>query len=371
MAEPEKKPRPRIKKVKGHGGHHGGAWKVAYADFVTAMMALFLVLWLVSQADTKLKQAIAQYFRSPGVFDTQRGGILEGPKQVSKEPTSMTSKEEEQALFSVAKLLRQEFATRPEFSSVRDQVKIDVTAEGLRIQIVDKAERVSFASGSSTLTAEAKAVIAEIAHGICALPNPISIGGHTDRRNFSPNSAYTNWELSTDRANAARRELETNCVKPEMVTKVVGYADTEPLIPSDPYAPSNRRISITVMRTGGNTPSAAMVVPDEEASAGGKIKAEKHADKDAGKDAEKHSGDEEETVKPKTDKEKSSVEETKKPADAAATKTVSKTASAPVPALSEQQLMKNKLANEHSVKVGEADQLPAGVTRTREAKPAH
>src|SRR3954452_20919547 len=100
MPEPQKKPRRRVKKVKGHGGHHGGAWKVAYADFVTAMMALFLVLWLVFSADTKLKQAIASYFRSPGVFDTMRGGILSQAKKVSKEPQALTSKDDEQSLFS-------------------------------------------------------------------------------------------------------------------------------------------------------------------------------------------------------------------------------------------------------------------------------
>src|SRR6185369_1506157 len=103
--EEEKKPRRRVKKKRAHQGHHGGAWKVAYADFVTAMMALFLVLWLVSQADVKLKQAIAAYFRSPGVFDTMQGGILSQAKKVSKEPVSLTSKDEEQVLFSVAETL--------------------------------------------------------------------------------------------------------------------------------------------------------------------------------------------------------------------------------------------------------------------------
>src|SRR5947207_12243610 len=113
--EPEKRPRRRIKKVKVHGAHHGGAWKVAYADFVTAMMALFLVLWLVSQADTKLKQAIASYFRSPGVFDTMAGGILSQAKKISKEPQSLTSKDDEQSLFSAAQTLQKQFSTRPEF----------------------------------------------------------------------------------------------------------------------------------------------------------------------------------------------------------------------------------------------------------------
>src|SRR5215510_10549521 len=159
--EEEKKPRRRVKKVKGHGGHHGGAWKVAYADFVTAMMALFLVLWLVSQADTKLKQAIANYFRSPGVFDMQAGGIVSGPKKVSKDPTPLTSKDEEQALFGIATTLKKKFDTRPEFSKYKDQIKSEMTEQGLRIQILDKADRVSFASGSSGLTPDARAILKE------------------------------------------------------------------------------------------------------------------------------------------------------------------------------------------------------------------
>lgn len=265
--EPEKKPRRRVKKVKGHGGgHHGGAWKVAYADFVTAMMALFLVLWLVSQADTKLKAAIAQYFRSPGVFDTQAGGIMSGPKKVSKEPTELTSKDEEQALFGLASLLKKQFSTRPEFSTYKDQIQIELTEEGLQIQILDKAERVSFSSGSSELTPGARSVLDEIAKGVCELPNPLLIGGHTDRHLFAPNSTYTNWELSADRANAARRELEKGCVKPEQIKRIVGYADTNLLVPTDPYAMANRRISITVMRL--HAPAKEEEKPEPEAALG-------------------------------------------------------------------------------------------------------
>lgn len=242
------KPRRRIKKAKGHGGHHGGAWKVAYADFVTAMMALFLVLWLVSQADIKLKQAIAAYFRSPGVFDTLQGGILSQAKKVSKEPGSLTSKDDEQALFGVAEALQKQFSTRPEFTQYKDQVQINVTEEGLRIQLIDKADRVSFQSGSAELTADAAAILTEIALGICKLPNKIKIGGHTDSRVFPSNNGYTNWELSADRANAARRILEQGCVKSDQIMRIVGFADTEHLVPEDPYSPANRRISIVVMR---------------------------------------------------------------------------------------------------------------------------
>lgn len=244
----EKKPRRRIKKVAGHGGHHGGAWKVAYADFVTAMMALFLVLWLLSQADTKLKESIANYFRAPGAFNTLRGGILDGPKKVSKEPSSLSSKDEEKAFLSAAISIKRQFASRPEFNGIKDQVKVDVTAEGLRIQIIDKADKVSFDSGSAELKDSAKTILAEVARSVCQLPNPITIGGHTDRKPFGEGATYTNWELSADRANAARRALEANCIKPSQIRRVIGYADTELLTPDDPYGASNRRISITVLR---------------------------------------------------------------------------------------------------------------------------
>src|SRR5262245_21523171 len=170
------KRRRRVKKVKHGHGHHGGAWKVAYADFVTAMMALFLVLWLVSQADTKLKESIANYFRSPGVFDTMQGGILSAAKKVSKEPSNLASKDEEQALFNVAQTLQKKFEKRPEFSKFKDQVKVEVTEDGLRIQILDKAERVSFPVGSAELTEEAKTILTEVAQAISQLPNQNLIG---------------------------------------------------------------------------------------------------------------------------------------------------------------------------------------------------
>jgi chemotaxis protein MotB len=245
----EKKPRRRIKKVAGHGGHHGGAWKVAYADFVTAMMALFLVLWLVSQADTKLKEAIANYFRNPGVFNTIRGGVLSHSRAMSKESGAAADSE---ALMAAAEMLRQKFESSPQFNGSKDKVRIDITDEGLRIQIIDRLERVSFQSGGAELTEEAREILSEIAQGICNLPNPIFIGGHTDRHLFPEGSAYTNWELSADRANAARRALEASCVKPEQIRRVIGYADTELLVPGNPFAESNRRISIIIRRKGAD-----------------------------------------------------------------------------------------------------------------------
>ena len=255
--EEQKKTRRRVKKVKGHGGHHGGAWKVAYADFVTAMMALFLVLWLVSQADTKLKHAIANYFRSPGVFDTTQGGILSSAKKVSKEPTNLTSKDEEQALFSVAEVLRKKFEDRPDFTKYKERIKIEVTDEGLKIDLLDQAEKYSFPVGSSELSEDAKAILREVAKAVCEMPNPIVIGGHTDSRGFPSEKGYTNWELSADRANAARRVLQEECVTKEQIRRIVGYADSQPLVPEDPFAPANRRISIVVLRTTADNPPVA------------------------------------------------------------------------------------------------------------------
>jgi chemotaxis protein MotB len=258
--EPEKKPRRRIKKVVGHGGHHGGSWKVAYADFVTAMMALFLVLWLLSQADTKLKAAVANYFRSPGVFNSTDGGVLNGPKTVAEDPSADAASE--QNMFdSIAERLKKQIGSSPELLSLKDRVKIEVTEEGLQIQIIDKGDRVTFASGSAELSAEAKTLLTEIAKAACQMSNPIAIGGHTDKHSFPQGSTYTNWELSADRANAARRALEAQCVKPEQIRRVVGYADTELLYPNQPYAAANRRINITLLRLHGKKQTSSNEKP--------------------------------------------------------------------------------------------------------------
>ncbi len=245
VEEPQK-PRRRVKVKKGgHGGHHGGAWKVAYADFVTAMMALFLVLWLVSQGDQKLKEQIANYFRSPGVFTTVQGGILGGAQKPNKNVNSKNTKGDPDSLQTAAAQLKEKFSKLSEFTPYNDQVHVEMTEEGLLIQIIDKAEAVSFESGSSVLTPSAKEILKEIAKTICQLPNPIRIGGHTDAYPFS-SSQRTNWELSADRANSARRELEADCVDGKRIKEIIGYADTKPLVASDPYDPTNRRISIVV-----------------------------------------------------------------------------------------------------------------------------
>ncbi len=342
MKDQGKKPRRRVKKVKGHGGHHGGAWKVAYADFVTAMMALFLVLWLVAQGDAKLKEAIANYFRSPGVFDTMRGGILGGPAKVSKDPSPLTSKDDEQALISAAAMLQRKFQSRPDFSNYKDQIKIEVTEEGLRIQILDKADRVSFNSGSAALGAEAASLLAEVARGICELPNPIKIAGHTDKHLFPAGSTYTNWELSADRANAARRQLEANCVKPEQVRGIVGYADTQPIVPNDPFATGNRRISIVVMRLQLPSSAGAKKVGEDE-DFGGKKKI----------------GQTEDAAEVKKGKEAENPDEMREDETESPTEPTGPAA---------QRLTKTKLHNEGAVSIGEPDHPPLNLPRKREPK---
>jgi chemotaxis protein MotB len=256
MAEEKKQEQPvrakKPKKSKAHG-HHGGSWKVAYADFVTAMMALFLVLWLVSQGDQKLKQSIANYFRSPGVFEMVKGGILDGPPQLSHEK-SLVGPSNDQELYNTAMLLKEKFNSLPEFKNIKDQIKIDMIDEGLRIQIVDKNDLVMFELGSAVLKPTALAVLEEVAKNICQLPNKILIGGHTDAHHY-PNLNYTNWELSVDRANAARRALVSNCVNPDSIFRVVGYAETVPLIPDNLFAPGNRRISIVLLGMNKKMPN--------------------------------------------------------------------------------------------------------------------
>jgi chemotaxis protein MotB len=238
----------KVKKVASHGGHHGGAWKVAYADFVTAMMALFLLLWLISQGDQKLKQAIANYFKNPGVFSTQRGGVLPGAQQLSKEPGILDSVTEDASLHRTAALLRKAFQSRPDIAYLDSQIKIDVTAEGLRLQIVDRANEVLFDSGSAHLKEAMIKILQEIAAEVGKLDNRVVIGGHTDAYTYKREDEYSNWELSADRANATRRVLEKSGLYPGQVKHVIGYGDTEPYNPADPYDPANRRISIIVLR---------------------------------------------------------------------------------------------------------------------------
>jgi chemotaxis protein MotB len=259
----------RVKKA-GHAAHHGGAWKVAYADFVTAMMALFMVLWLLTQADMKLRSQIAQYFRDQGVLS---GGMAiseevqaaksREPKVVAQDIVLVQGEEEhlraqktqiEHALAEAAK-------DNPGLSAALDQVIVQVTPQGLSIQVVDKGREMLFDVSSATLKPPLVELLKRLAEQLGRLPNHIRVGGHTDGRPFPPSAPMTNWELSTERANAARRVLEANGLWPGQITEVVGHADIEPLVPDRPLADENRRLSILAVRNGP-APGPGIVGPD-------------------------------------------------------------------------------------------------------------
>jgi chemotaxis protein MotB len=248
------------KKKGGHGGHHGGAWKVAYADFITTLFALFLVLWLLSQADLKLRQEIARYFRNAGV---QSGGSMLGDKfqqarthDVRPLEASLTivqgAGEELEALRGHAKEIQEALERGPEFASIKDHVRIEVTAEGLEIQVADSGasgrKGLLFDLSSAALKPELIALLKELAGHLKTLPNHIEIGGHTDARPFAAGAGLSNWDLSYERANNARAVLEQAGLPPKQILRISAYGSERPLNVQDPMADENRRLSILARR---------------------------------------------------------------------------------------------------------------------------
>lgn len=272
MAKKDERP-ILIKKVKKvAGGHHGGSWKVAFADFATAMMAFFLVMWLVNAATKEQLGAISEYFQNPSMVEGRnptpsRGMIGQGgaAKSIPKQGTMampmrpQTSQSDEEAkkqaaaaerrkLKDLQELLEEAIGRSETLAKFKDQLKIDITMEGLRIQIVDQQNRPMFDLGASKMKDYSAQILRELAPLINGVPNRISISGHTDETTFRAGDAgYTNWELSSDRANAARRMLIGGGLDPTKVAKVVGLGATVPFDTNDPRSPTNRRISIVVM----------------------------------------------------------------------------------------------------------------------------
>lgn len=238
-----------------HVGHHGGAWKVAYADFVTAMMAFFLVMWLVAQGQS-VRQAVGGYFRNPGVFEYEKsnslvpGGDIKGGAEA---PATAKARERE-ALNEAAAHLKTMLAIVPEFQKLNRQIKIDVTNEGLRVELLEANEATFFDSGSAAPRPETERVLATIATELGKLENHVIIEGHTDSRPYLRSDGYGNWELSTDRANAARRVMEANGLYEHQVQAVRGYANTRLLLPGEPMNSRNRRVSIVVESREGGSP---------------------------------------------------------------------------------------------------------------------
>jgi chemotaxis protein MotB len=244
-----------VRKVKkaGHGGHHGGSWKVAYADFVTAMMAFFLLLWLITMTSPEKRARISSYFKEFSLFNTGGSSIMEKTSSMFSEagPTNQKAFKElpdETTMNEInpEKLqLSLEKGIAERLGDLKDQVKIDITEEGVRIQLMDKKGSLMFEKGKSTMTPKAKEILRIVAENIKPLTNKVVIEGHTDAVPYSGRQ-YSNWELSTERASSARRELEANGLDSSRIARVAGYADTDPLIKENPRDPRNRRISITL-----------------------------------------------------------------------------------------------------------------------------
>jgi chemotaxis protein MotB len=226
-----------IKKKSGHAGHHGGAWKVAYADFVTAMMALFIVLWLLS-ASKEVQVAVGGYFRDP-----RGSGKLVGTNNNGS--ADFVALKKDDMLKLKEDILKSIHHVDP-LDKLKGQVEITITQEGLRIELMESAKGTFFESGSSQPTVALIELLRVLAQELGKLPNKISIEGHTDAKPYSQIKSYDNWDLSTDRANAARRMMQANGVLPGQLSQVRGFADQQLRLPKKPEDPSNRRISVIV-----------------------------------------------------------------------------------------------------------------------------
>jgi chemotaxis protein MotB len=237
-----------IKKVSGHGGHHGGAWKVAYADFVTAMMALFIVLWLMNSSKP-VQEAVGGYFRDPHGLAQKKGSALGG----AGETAPVVKKEDMAKLKQELLKLMEQLA---DFNKLKKQIEMTVTPEGLKIELMEDPKGTFFENGKAQPTPVMQTLLKVLSVQIGKLPNPVSIEGHTDARPFSDSQTYGNWELSTDRANAARRLMQNSGVRPDQVVQVRGYADQNLRKPLQPEDASNRRVTLIIQYVKTELPAA-------------------------------------------------------------------------------------------------------------------
>lgn len=225
-----------IRKRGGHGGHHGGAWKVAYADFVTAMMALFIVLWLMNSSK-QLQEAVGGYFKDPTGKSKMVGTDMQGSGEsfaLTKDNMPMLKEQLQSAIRKVAN-----------FDKLSKQIEMTITAEGLRIELLETEQGTFFELGSSAPNESGSDLLTALAAEIGRLPNRVYIEGHTDSRPYG-NGAYSNWELSVDRANSARRLMQNSGLGPTQVLQVRGFADQQLRNSNNPEDPANRRISVIV-----------------------------------------------------------------------------------------------------------------------------
>ena len=226
-----------LKKKGGHGGHHGGAWKVAYADFVTAMMALFIVLWLLNSSK-QVQVAVGGHFKDPTGTSKKVGSNMPGTGENFILTRDNMPKLKEQ--------LQQAVRQMSDFEKLKSHIKMTVTTEGLRIELSESASGTFFDSGSAKLNGDGSEMLVTLAKELGGLPNKLSIEGHTDSKPYAPSATYGNWELSSDRANAARRVMQANGIRVDQITQVRGFADQRLRKADAPLDPSNRRISLIV-----------------------------------------------------------------------------------------------------------------------------
>ena len=268
-----------IKKKGGHGGHHGGAWKVAYADFVTAMMALFIVLWLMSSSK-QTQLAISGYFKDPSGTGNKLGSTVAGTGEAPPVPKQDMAKLKDQLQKTIQKI--------NDLDKLKKNIEMTVTAEGLRIELLESEKGTFFESGSSKLNDSGQELLTLMAAELGKVPNHISLEGHTDAKPFTGRGNYSNWELSADRANAARRLMQLTGLRGDQVSQVRGFADQRLRNLKDPLDPANRRISIIVQYMSGNTdeaqpPGADAKAPEDgkPSATGPKVESETPGKKDA------------------------------------------------------------------------------------------
>jgi chemotaxis protein MotB len=305
MAGDAKKLQPIIIKRVKKGGHasHGGAWKIAYADFVTAMMAFFLLMWLLGSTTEGDKKGIADFFGSPlkvamqggsgsgdsssvvkgGGKDLSRetGQVKSGDVEAQKRTFNLRALKEEQRKAERARLeelkdkVEKVLANNPQLSSLGGQIKLDMTLEGLRIQIADEEGRPMFDSGSAVVKPYMKQLLRELGSVLSEVPNRLTLEGHTDAQPFSAgDKGYSNWELSADRANASRRELSLGGLPEARTLRVQGLAASKLLDPKQPESPINRRISIIVMNRDAEDAVLKNLPPEDPAPAPAEAAAE-------------------------------------------------------------------------------------------------
>ena len=227
-----------IKKKAGHGGgHHGGAWKVAYADFVTAMMSLFIVLWLMNSSK-QIQQAVSGYFNDPSGTAAKTGSYMQGASDnfvVTKDNMAQLKVELQNAMRQL-----------PNIDTLKNHIEMTITPDGLRIELLESANSTFFESGNSDLTAAGQEILNLLSQELGSLPNRIAIEGHTDSKPYPSGSIYGNWELSVNRANSARRLMQQHGIRADQIMQIRGFADQRLRTPETPLDPSNRRVSVIV-----------------------------------------------------------------------------------------------------------------------------